>query len=132
MGEPRMARVDVSILVREKGAKVKKGKYLYIIASKDFPKGPGNPISGSAYVENTTVNRMALQCHVDALQRIHRPSMVTIHTTSGYLQNGYRSLPEWKGNGWTRKDKKELRNADLWQQADKLLSNHAVRFKMQI
>lgn len=37
MGEPRMARVDVSILVREKGAKVKKGKYLYIIASKDFP-----------------------------------------------------------------------------------------------
>lgn len=26
MGEPRMARVDVSILVREKGAKVKKGK----------------------------------------------------------------------------------------------------------
>ena len=34
MGEPRMARVDVSILVREKGAKVKKGKYLYIIASK--------------------------------------------------------------------------------------------------
>ena len=41
MGEPRMARVDVSILVREKGAKVKKGKYLYIIASKDFPKGPG-------------------------------------------------------------------------------------------
>ena len=94
MGEPRMARVDVSILVRKKGAKVKKGKYLYIIASKDFPKGPGNPISGSAYVENTTVNRMALQCLVDALQRIHRPSMVTIHTTSGYLQNGYRSLPE--------------------------------------
>ena len=119
MGEPRMARVDVSILVREKGAKVKRGKYLYIIASKDFPKGPGNPISGSAYVENTTVNRMALQC-------------LTIHTTSGYLQSGYRSLPEWKENGWTRKDKKELRNADLWQQADKLLSNHAVRFKMQI
>ena len=82
MGEPRMARVDVSILVREKGAKVKRGKYLYIIASKDFPKGLGNPISGSAYVENTTVNRMALQCLVDALQRIHRPSMVTIHTTS--------------------------------------------------
>ena len=75
MGEPRMARVDVSILVREKGAKVKKGKYLYIIASKDFPKGPGNPISGSAYVENTTVNRMALQCLVDALQRIHRPCL---------------------------------------------------------
>ena len=130
MGEPRMARVDVSILVREKGAKVKRGKYLYIIASKDFPKGPGNPISGSAYVENTTVNRMALQCLVDALERIHRPSMVTIHTTSGYLQSGYRSLPEWKENGWTRKDKKELRNADLWQQADKLLSNHAVRFNI--
>lgn len=130
MGEPRMARIDVVLHLGKKAGKVKEEKYLYSIFSKDFPKGPGNPVYGSGEVKDTTANRMALQCLVDALQRIHRPSLLTVHTTSGYLQNGYRSLPEWKENGWTRKDKKELRNADLWQQADKLLSNHAVRFNI--
>ena len=130
MGEPRMARVDVTLILSKKVGKVKEGKYIYSIFSKDFPKGPGNPIHGSGEVKDTTVNREALQCLVDALQRIHRPSLLTVHTTIGYLQNGYRSLPEWKENGWTRKGKKELRNADLWQQADKLLSSHAVRFNI--
>ena len=130
MGEPRMARIDVVLHLGKKAGKVKEEKYLYSIFSKDFPKGPGNPVYGSGEVKDTTANRMALQCLVDALQRIHRPSLLTVHTTSGYLQNGYRSLSEWKENGWTRKDKKELRNADLWQQVDKLLSSHAVRFNI--
>ena len=90
MGEPRMARVDVSILVREKGAKVKKGKYLYIIASKDFPKGPGNPISGSAYVENTTVNRMALQCreYIDHPWSQSTQPVGTFRTDTAAFRNG--------------------------------------------
>ena len=75
MGEPRMARIDVVLHLGKKAGKVKEEKYLYSIFSKDFPKGPGNPVYGSGEVKDTTANRMALQCLVDALQRIHRPSL---------------------------------------------------------
>ena len=117
--------------VAEKIGKIKKGKYTYIIFSKDFPKSAGNPSSVSAEVEETTGNRLALLCLVAALQRLRRPSLLTIHTDNRYLQNGYQSISAWKENGWTRTGNQELRNADLWQQVDKLLSGHAVRFKIE-
>ena len=82
-------------------------------------------------VEETTGNRLALLCLVAALQRLRRPSLLTIHTDNRYLQNGYQSISAGKENGWTRTGNQELRNADLWQQVDKLLSGHAVRFKIE-
>lgn len=74
MQEPKMARVDITLNVSDKGGRIKKGKYTYTIASQDFPKGPGNPISGSGEAEETTGHRLAMQCLIAALQRIHRPS----------------------------------------------------------
>ena len=44
--DQKMARVDISLIVSDKSARIKKGRCVYIIASQDFPKGPGNPISG--------------------------------------------------------------------------------------
>lgn len=129
--EQKMTRVDICLILHNKGGRIKKGRYEYTIFSKDYPKGPGNPIGGEGELQGTTVYRLALQCLVAALQRIHRPSLLTIHTDSRYLQNGYQSLSTWKENGWTRTGNQELRNADLWQQADKLLSGHAVRFKIE-
>lgn len=129
--EQKMTRVDIRLILHNKGGRIKKGRYEYTIFSKDYPKGPGNPIGGEGELQGTTVYRLALQCLVAALLRIHRPSLLTIHTDNRYLQNGYQSLSTWKENGWTRLGNKELRNADLWQQADKLLSGHAVRFKIE-
>lgn len=129
--EQKMTRVDICLILHNKGGRIKKGRYEYTIFSKDYPKGPGNPIGGEGELQGTTVYRLALQCLVAALQRIHRPSLLTIHTDNRYLQNGYQSLPTWKENGWTRTGNQELRNADLWQQVDKLLSGHAVRFKIE-
>lgn len=40
MQEPKMARVDITLNVSDKGGRIKKGKYTYTIASQDFPKGP--------------------------------------------------------------------------------------------
>lgn len=129
--DQKMARVDISLILTRKIGKIKKGKYTYIIYSKDFPKSAGNPSCVSAEVEETTGNRLALLCLAAALQRLRRPSLLTIHTDNGYLQNGYQSLPAWKENGWTRTGNQELRNADLWQQVDKLFGGHAVRFKIE-
>lgn len=132
MQEPKMARVDITLNVSDKGGRIKKGKYTYMIASQDFPKGPGNPISGSGEAEETTGHRLAMQCLIVALQRIHRPSLLTIHTTCRYLANGCQNLAVWKENGWKRNGNQELKNADLWQEIDKKLSGHAVRFQIGV
>lgn len=52
--DQKMARVDISLIVRDKNTRIKKGRCVYIIASQDFPKGPGNPISGREEAEDTT------------------------------------------------------------------------------
>lgn len=108
--DQKMARVDISLILTRKIGKIKKGKYTYIIYSKDFPKSAGNPSCVSAEVEETTGNRLALLCLAAALQRLRRPSLLTIHTDNRYLQNGYQSLPAWKENGWTGQ---EIRNCAM-------------------
>ena len=130
--DQKMARVDITLIIDKKIGKIKNGKYTYIIASEDFPKGPGNPSSGTAEVEETTGNRLALLCLIAALQRLRRPCLLTIRTDCGYLRSGYQSIPAWKENGWIRAGNRKLRNADLWQEADKLLSGHAVRFNIEL
>lgn len=82
--DQKMARVDISLILTRKIGKIKKGKYTYIIYSKDFPKSAGNPSCVSAEVEETTGNRLALLCLAAALQRLRRPSLLTIHTDNRY------------------------------------------------
>lgn len=130
--DQKMARVDITLILLNKGGRIKNGRYKYIIFSEDFPKAPGNPSSGSAEVIETTGNRLALLCLIAALQRLRRPCLLTIHTDCGYLRSGCQSIPAWKENSWIRAGNQKLRNADLWQEVDKLLSGHAVRFNMEL
>lgn len=129
--DQKMARVDISLIVRDKSARIKKGRCVYIIASQDFPKGPGNPISGREEAEDTTPHRLVMLGLIAALKRIRRPSLITIHTTCQYLANGHKNLNVWKTNGWKRSGDRELKNADLWQEIDKQLSGHTVRFQTE-
>ena len=74
--DQKMARVDISLIVRDKSARIKKGRCVYTIASRDFPKGPGNPISGREEAEDTTPHRLVMLGLVAALKRIRRPSLI--------------------------------------------------------
>lgn len=47
------------------------------------------------------------------------------------IANGHKNLNVWKTNGWKRSGDRELKNADLWQEIDKQLSGHAVRFQTE-
>ena len=62
--DQKMARVDISLIVSDKSARIKKGRCVYIIASQDFPKGPGNPISSREEAEDT-----APPCHAGTDRR---------------------------------------------------------------
>jgi ribonuclease HI len=76
--------------------------------------------------QHTTNNRMELTAALRALEALKRPSRVEIYTDSEYLRRGITEwLPGWRARNWRRKGG-ELKNVDLWQALDAILSTHQV------
>jgi len=79
---------------------------------------------------DTTNNRMELMAVIQALRALKRRCSVVIHTDSQYVQKGMTEwLPNWKRRGWRTADKKPVKNADLWQQLDELVSEHELSWR---
>lgn len=78
----------------------------------------------------TTNNRMELTAAIEALKALNGSREVVLHTDSKYLMEGIESwLPAWKERGWKTAGRKPVKNQDLWQELDRLRSNHRVRWK---
>jgi ribonuclease HI len=79
--------------------------------------------------KETTNNRMELTGVISALSALKEPCTVELFTDSQYIVNAINQgwLTGWKGKNWKRKGG-ELKNVDLWQVLDKLLSVHNVSF----
>lgn len=78
----------------------------------------------------TTNNRMELMAVIQALGALKRPCEVVVHTDSQYVQKGMNEwLDNWKRRGWRTADKKPVKNADLWQMLDELVSQHDVSWR---
>ena len=76
---------------------------------------------------NTTNNRMELTAVIRALRALTRPASVQIHTDSQYVQKGISQwIHNWKRNGWKTTDKKPVKNADLWQELDRISQQHRI------
>lgn len=70
---------------------------------------------------NTTNNRMELTAVIRALSAARRHSEVELHTDSQYVKNGMQSwIKNWKSNNWRTRDRKPVKNKDLWIQLDEL------------
>jgi ribonuclease HI len=75
----------------------------------------------------TTNNRMEMMAAISALEALKRKSFVDLWTDSAYLRGGITSwIHGWKRNGWRTADKKEVKNADLWQRLDEARMKHEV------
>jgi ribonuclease HI len=75
----------------------------------------------------TTNNRMELTAVIRALASLRRRCPVAIYTDSQYVRNGIQTwIHTWKRNGWKTADKKPVKNADLWQELDRLAAKHEV------
>jgi ribonuclease HI len=75
----------------------------------------------------TTNNRMELLAPVAALNSLKEKCHVDLYTDSQYVKNGINQwIHNWKKNGWRTKDKKPVKNADLWQQLEEAVSKHDV------
>lgn len=71
----------------------------------------------------TTNNRMEMMAVIEALSILKRPCQVTLHVDSQYVLKGMTEwLPGWKARGWKTAAKQPVKNVDLWQRLDDLVS----------
>lgn len=80
----------------------------------------------------TTNNLMELQALIEGLKALNRPSRVEVITDSTYVAKGCAEwMPNWKKNGWRRREGKSwkpVKNQESWEELDRLLSKHQVKF----
>jgi ribonuclease HI len=71
----------------------------------------------------TTNNRMEMLAVIQALVALKRPCKVVMHIDSQYVLKGITEwLAGWKAKGWKTAAKQPVKNVDLWQQLDQLVS----------
>jgi ribonuclease HI len=75
----------------------------------------------------TTNNRMELMAAISALASLKRPCRVRITTDSKYVLQGITEwLAGWKLKNWKTASRQPVKNVDLWQELDRLVTPHQV------
>lgn len=80
---------------------------------------------------HTTNNRMELIAVIQGLGALKKPCTVDVYTDSQYVRQGVTQwIHNWKKNNWKTATKKPVKNADLWQRLDRLISNspHTIQW----
>jgi len=76
---------------------------------------------------NTTNNRMELRAAIEALNALKRPCTVEMHVDSQYVKDGIgKWIHGWKKNGWKTADRKPVKNVELWQALDEVITRHKI------
>jgi ribonuclease HI len=95
------------------------------------PGGWGAILRSTGHVEKelfggetlTTNNRMEMTAVIEALNALKRPCEVALYVDSKYVLQGITEwLPGWKARGWKTAAKQPVKNVDLWQKLDALVS----------
>ena len=78
---------------------------------------------------NTTNNQMELSAAIEGLSILTEPCNVEIFTDSKYVMDGITQwIQNWKKNNWRTAAKKDVKNKELWQKLDQLITQHQVQW----
>jgi ribonuclease HI len=80
----------------------------------------------------TTNNRMEMMAVIEALSALKRPCSVTLYLDSEYVRKGITEwIHGWKARGWRTAAKAPVKNVDLWQRLDALISasSHSIEWR---
>lgn len=81
----------------------------------------------SGYEEETTNNRMEMTAVIEALKAIKHHCKIDLYTDSTYVKDGVEKwLEGWKARNWKTASKKPVKNQDLWQELDQILTQHDI------
>lgn len=93
----------------------------------------GKTLERSGAEPSTTNNRMELMAVIQGLRALKRPAKVHLVTDSEYVKRGLEEwMAGWKARGWQRRTSgglEPVKNVDLWQELDRLLSKHVLSFE---
>jgi ribonuclease HI len=74
---------------------------------------------------NTTNNRMEMTAAIQGLRALNEPCEVEIVTDSEYLKNGITKwISGWKRKNWKTSSGQPVKNSELWEELDGLVSCH--------
>jgi ribonuclease HI len=72
----------------------------------------------------TTNNRMEMTAVIEALAALKKPCEVTLYLDSEYVRKGITEwMRGWKARGWITSTKQPVKNVELWQKLDALVTN---------
>jgi len=76
----------------------------------------------------TTNNRMELMAVIIGLEALNRDCQVEVISDSKYVINAMTQgwIIGWKANGWAKKHKQPLKNADLWKRLYLIAQKHDI------
>ncbi|TCK08864.1 ribonuclease HI [Marinobacterium mangrovicola] len=78
---------------------------------------------------NTTNNRMEMMAAIEALKALNQRCHVKLTTDSQYLRKGITEwIAGWKRKGWKTASRQPVKNAELWQELDKLVAGHDIEW----
>ena len=78
----------------------------------------------------TTNNRMELTAVIEGLSALKRPCAVDLYLDSQYVRQGITEwIHGWKQKGWRTSTKQPVKNVDLWQKLDALVSGAGHRIE---
>ena len=78
---------------------------------------------------DTTNNQMELTAAIEGLAALKERCSVELYTDSKYVMNGITQwIQNWKKNNWRTAAKKDVKNKELWQKLDQLISQHQVQW----
>ena len=91
------------------------------------------PVTLSEHLPRTTNNRAELLAVIYCLERMPVETPVEIVSDSQYVVDGLsRHLPTWKAQNWrcgSKRRRKKLQNADLWQKLDDLITGRRIHVR---
>lgn len=77
---------------------------------------------------STTNNRMELTAVIQALSALKRPCHVSLYLDSEYVRKGITEwIHGWKARGWRTASREPVKNVELWQALDSLVSGGGHR-----
>ena len=84
----------------------------------------------NGFAVNTTNNIMELTGVIEALKALKRPCDIIITTDSNYVKDGITQwIHNWKKKKWKTANKQPVKNKDLWEKLDNVVSQHQITWK---
>ena len=78
---------------------------------------------------DTTNNQMELTAAIEGLAALKERCSVELYTDSKYVMDGITQwIQNWKKNNWRTAANKDVKNKELWQKLDQLISQHQVQW----